>query len=383
MSETSAIDEKKTESDSNSNNGFKIENIGKFLLSLLVVILLILSYFGSASFILYMCKIAQSNILPTKSNCMPYQSKDPTITPIKTNIFVTLTDPPLSEKLSFDYFKNRESMILDMLREYKEDPETNFIINYFISIVENITIFNYSSYNIFFNLLNQIPEILLVLIGPFVSFFYVSLIFLLSYLVMLGSWFYEMRWFFKTSTTENNKPKWENNFSIMNIIIGYCLIWIFMAFLVVGMMFGVIPLIPFIIMIMCVFSILGYKSELNGKEATVFTVMKELFKNYKVTISTIITFFVIILSFMSLGSIPGIISIVTVLLIYFGTISIEIFQPMKLDMKLTALVSNKQAENKCKADIKSSVGTGILNRIFRGGGKNLMNEIKKLSKQMN
>ena len=370
MSETSAIDEKKNISESsNSNNDFKIENIGKFLLLLVVVILVILTYFGSASFILYMCKIAQSNILPTKSNCMPYQGNDPSITPIKTNIFVTLSNPPLSEKLAFSYLKNKEFMILDMLREYKEDPEAGFIINYFISIIDNIAVFNYSSLNIFFNLLNQIPEILLMLIGPFVSFLYISFIFSLSYLVMIGSWFYEMRWFFKTSTTENNKPKWENNFSIMNIIIGYWLIWVFIAFFVLFMILGIIQLIPVFLMLMCLISILGYNGELNGQEATVFTVMKELFKTYKVTISTIITFFIIILSFISLGRTPGIISIITVLLIYFGTLSIDTFQPMKTNMNLTPLVSNKQAINKCKAEIKSAFGTGFLSRIFSGGGK--------------
>ena len=146
-------------------------------------------------------------------------------------------------------------------------------------------------------------------------------------------------------------------------------------------MFGVIQIIPLIIMLICLVSIVGYKCELNGKDATIFVVLKELFTNYKVTVATIITIFVVMLSFMYLGSLPGIISIVTVLLIYFGTISIEIFKPMKTNIKLTELVSNKQADNKCKADIKSS-GTGMLNRIFNGGGKNLMNEIKKLGKQI-
>ena len=384
MSDTSAIDGKK--SDSSSNNDFEPKNIGNFMISLVVVIIMILTYFGLGGCVLYMCKVAQSNILPTKKNCMPYQSNDPIISSIKENIFVTFTDPPLSEKISFSYLQNKENTILDMLREYKEDPDSYFLINYFISIMESITSFNYSSLNSFFNLLNQAPEILIVFFGPIITLFFITMISVFDNLYMIYLWFSNMSWFFKknANTSESGKPKWENSFSLFSLIIGWWLIVFFVIAFFIGMFTGVLPLSVALMMGICLFTIVGCQSEMNGAPASVLVVIKELFKNYKVTIASTITFFIILLSFINLGSLPGLFSIITVLLIYFGVISIEIFQPIKQNIRLSELVSYKQAKKTCKLEVKpTGLGVGILNRIFQKGGKNLADEIKKLGKTLN
>jgi hypothetical protein len=381
MSDTSAIDEKKTDSD--SNNVFEPKNIGNFMLSLVVVIIMILTYFGLGGCVLYMCKVAQSNILPTTKSCMPYQSNEPIITPIKTNIFVTFTDPPLSEKISFPYSQNKENMILDMLREYKEDPDSYFLINYFISIMESIITFNYSSLNSFFNILNQAPELLVVFFGPIIALFFITIISIFDNLYLIYLWFYNMSWFFKTNTNAggSGKPKWESSFGLINLIIGWWLIVFFCIVFFIGLFIGILPLSLSLMMLICVFSILGYQGEMNGSDASIFIVIKDLFKNYKVTIASTITFFIIVLSFINLGSLPGLFSIITVLLIYFGVISIEIFQPIKQNIRLSELVSYKQAKKICKPEVIKPAG--ILSRIFQKGGKNLAHEIKKLSKTLN
>lgn len=380
MSDESAIDEKKNNTD--STNDFKPKNIWNFILSLLVITIIVLSYFGMSGCILYMCKVAQSNILPNKGNCMPYKSGEPKITPIKTNIFVTYTSPPLSEKISFPYLKNKQNTILDMLREYKENPETNFLLNYFISIMENMMLFNYSSINVFFNFLNQIPELFIILLGPIITFFYMLCVLGMSYLVLFGSWFYEMTWFMKKNMSETGKAKWENRITLVNLFIAWCLLWIFVVFLIIGMLFGIIPLLPVIIMWCCLFTALMCKSEMNGSETSVFVVMKELFKHYKITIMTTLTALIILMSFMSLGNLTGLISIITIVLIYFGKISVDIYHPVKEAVKLSELVSYAKADKTCDAD-KKSVGTKIMNTILQRGGNNLTSEIKKLQKMMN
>jgi hypothetical protein len=385
MSDTSAIDGKKT--DSSSTGDFEPKKMGNFILSLVVVIIMILTYFGFGGCILFMCKVAQSNILPTQKKCMPYESNDPVITPIKTNIFVTFTDPPLSEKISFSYLQNKENTILDMLREYKEDPDSYFLINYFISIMESITRFNYASLNSFFNLLNQAPELLVVFFGPMIALFFITMISVFDNLYLVFLWFYNMGWFFKknVNTSGSGKPKWENSFNLFSLIIGWWLIVFFSIVFFFGMITCVFPLSISLLMAVCLFTIVSCQGEMNGAYASVLVVMKDLYKNYKVTIASTITFFIILLAFINLGSLPGLFSIITVILIYFGVISIEIFQPIKQNIRLSGLVSYKQAKKICKVEVIKPAGLGvrILNRIFQKGGKNLAHEIKSLSKTLN
>ena len=101
--DTSLIDEMKEENSSSSSSANLTTNILSFIRSLIHLILVVLLYFSGSSLILYMCKLAQSNILPTEQECFPYTDNKPNITPIKTNIFTTFTDPEMSMKLEFPY----------------------------------------------------------------------------------------------------------------------------------------------------------------------------------------------------------------------------------------------------------------------------------------
>ena len=84
--DTSTIDEKKIESEGGTTKDSP--SYGKFLASLLIIVF-VLIYFGISSYVLYACKIAQSNLLPTDIDCFPYTDNQPEITPIETNIFKT------------------------------------------------------------------------------------------------------------------------------------------------------------------------------------------------------------------------------------------------------------------------------------------------------
>ena len=180
-SDTSAIDEKKEESTS-SNKGDYISNIGGFLSSVAVIFVAITVYYTGSGLILYVCKLAQSNILPTDVHCAPYTDSEPNIQPIKTNIFATGGESPLSMKLSFPYDEyNSKNYILDMFREYKNEPRSNFLANYLISMIETILHFNYSAINKILDMLNGMPEILLVIFGPIIVSFISALIFIVDH----------------------------------------------------------------------------------------------------------------------------------------------------------------------------------------------------------
>jgi hypothetical protein len=389
--DTSLIDKIKNENQGNKSNNksiyYKIKN---FIISVLSLIVILVIYCIFGGFIMYACKIGQSNILPTELNCLPYGGNEPNIQPIQTNIFLTNTDPQLSEKLSFPYNKyNSKNSIIDFLRLYKDSPNTNKITNYFISILFHLLSFNYSSLNFYFNFINNMPEVLIILLGPFISLFYFTFIFILDHIYLIYLWFTQMYWFFKknVSVSSDTKVKWsditflqptEYGISILLVIIFLFLFWIYLT--------G-IPFISVVLLTWCIFSILGYKSVLNNKETNVFGIIKELFKHFKVTITTIISIFVIISSFSNLGTIPGIFCLIVVSLIYFGTLSINLFKPVN-DEYFTKLVSYEQAKKTCK--MNNETFSNILKKFnvpfFSGGGNyhnKLIQEINKIGKKLN
>jgi hypothetical protein len=387
MSDSSAIDEKNQELNSSTTPTSYLSNIATFALNVLIVFIIVVLYFGSSGLILYSCKLGQSNILPTDVHCYPYQDTKPNIQPISINIFNTLlSDPPMSNKIKFPYDEfNSENKLLDMFRKYKDEPRSNFLANYFISILESITQFNYSSFNFILNLLNQVPEVLILLFGPIIVFILGWIVFLMDHLYLIYLWFAGMGWFFKTNTNDSGtgKPDWEN-VTILNWFGYWCAIWLVILFVI--LFFFSLPLlsvVTFLSMMWCVFSCITYKAELNGKSITSIAVIQDVYKYYKLLIMSILSFFVVVSAFSNLGPIPGIFSIVTLCLIYWGIISIDIFKPIGKD-GLSPVVSYKLAKKTCSTDAKPKEKHGLLyNLIFgQSGGNNIKNDLKKLGKQM-
>ena len=116
-SNMSAIDEKNEEINSSNSINFA-SNIGGFLTSITLLFIVVIVYYSSSGLILYACKLAQSNILPTDVHCYPYEETKPNIKPVQTNIFPTNSEPALSIKISFPYNDyNASNKILNMFRE--------------------------------------------------------------------------------------------------------------------------------------------------------------------------------------------------------------------------------------------------------------------------
>lgn len=381
--DTTLIDKMKEEKNSSTGSPNLSSNILSFITSLIHLLLVVLIYFSSSGLILYICKLAQSNILPTEQNCYPYTENKPNITKIKTNIFTTFTDPEMSMKLEFPYEgDNSKNSLLDMFREYKNKPSSNFLANYFISIIENLTNFNYSSINTTMNALNGLPEFIIILLGPFIFFLLFFLMSLINFIYVIYLWFANMSWFFKTNTNVSGEgfPKWEDVTIIepfnWSMGVGLIILFVIVFFLALGF----ISFLPFIILFYCFLSCIMYKSLFNDKKSSSLTIIKEVLKNYKVTIVTIISVFIILLAFSKLGTIPGIFSIVTVALIYWGVISINVFKPVN-EQHLTSVVSYDQAKKTCTVKAR---GSDSWFGLFGGqSGGNITKELKKLAKTQN
>jgi hypothetical protein len=385
MSDTKTIDERKNK----NNNDFSIKDrassFAKFIITIIILILMVLSYFSLSGFVLYGCKLAQSNILPTDTNCYPYTDNKPDVDAINSNIFITSSNPTLSAKINFPHDKyNFKNMIIDLFRDYKNEPNSHFLVNYFISIIESLVSFNYSCINYIFNSLNASPEIIILLFGPIITSFIGTLIVILDNFYLIYLWFEKMSWFFKKNKYANTdkEPLWETVtiFSPFDYSMGILLVILFIILFFV--LLGGLPVLPFVTVTWCLFSCLSFKSEMNDKSSNVFTIIKDLFKFYKLQIMSILSFFIVLSAFANLGAIEGIVCIISLSLIIWGIVSIKIFESIKPDT-LTELVSNKQATKVCNKILKKH-RFSLYDFFFskQKGGKHLTNELKKIGDKL-
>jgi hypothetical protein len=338
--------------------------------------------------VLYSCKVAQSGLIPSDTGCKPYEGNDPTIKQVKANIFETLySDPQMSEKLTIPYEKdNTKNTIIDLIRGVKEKSNVSSITTYFVSIFESVIAFNYSALEIFYNILNKFPEFLTLILGPFLLVFYGFILFIIDHLYFLITWFTQMKWLFKKNLndTKSGSPEWEN-ISLEFDAFGFGMsVLIAILFVILG--FILIPLLMTIgsiaILAYCVFSIVGYNSYLDGKPSGITTIIKGVFSNYKIYISILLSLIVISTAYSVLGSGAGMGAIITVILMYFGIIAINLYNPIP-EKNLTVAVPIVEATKVYTAveEHESYEKGGILG-LFGGqkGGSKLSNKLKSFNK---
>jgi hypothetical protein len=390
--DTSAIDKKKEGGSLLSNFTSNIKdsltdftsNIKGFITYVIMTIIVILLYFSSSALILFVCKLAQTNILPTDEKCSPYTNNKVNIQKIQTNIFTPYSDPKMSMKLEIpNEDKNAKYKIINMLKNYKEKPNSNFLANYFISIIEPLIQFDYSFINFTMNYVNNLPEYLIVFLGPMITMFLFLICFLLNGIYFAYLWFANLGWVFKTNLNMLGvgKPLWQSMTILLSpfmLLLSFLLMIGFILLFFFGFRF--LAAIPAIILGYCMLSCLLYKGVLNGKAVSSLAIITELFKYYKVSIVSTICFFVILSAFLKLGIIPGIFLIIAFLMIYCGVKDLDIFKPIP-ETNLSPVVSYEQATRTCeKRGILYTLldQTGLLSQ--KGG--NITKELKNISKNL-
>lgn len=381
--ETKELDKKKV---TNSNSASTtVKSTVSFIFSVASMILLIILYFVFGSIILYECKLAQSNIVPTNLECYPYTNTYPEIKQILTNIFITNTNPQESVKLSFPYNElNSKQSLLEMFRNYKQGPNSNFLLNYIISIIEGLINYNNNSITTFFNLLNQIPEILIVILGPIISLLYFIIAPIFGIFVFIYYYFIEMNWFFKVNqgNSSDGKPIWKdvNLLNPVGYVSSFILVFVFFMMFWL-LLFTAAPFTSIILFYICLFMTFGYSGEINNKSATMGTIIKGTFINYKVTIATVLSIFIVLASFSNLGIVSGIFTLFTILLIYFNFIKLGIFKS-SIPNNLSPLTSSNQAIKKCPFGKSKSMMSSVSNLFSDMKGLSIGKDLKKLSKKL-
>ena len=384
---------------SDAFSNISVSEIGNFIYTSLIAVILILFYFFIGNCVLYSCKAAQSNIFPTDEKCFPYTETESSIQSIITNIYITFTSPALSEKLKFPSSKeNLKDFLIDRFREYKNQYDANNLVMYVISLFEGLLSLNFKTLDNIFNLLNKVPELGILLLGPIIYLLLFGFLFIINCFYLMYLWFANMKWIFKTNSNKSRdrKPKW-TDISILNIF-AYA-IAMFIAFMLTIGFFVLLLLgwgvLPGITTLWSLISIFTFKSEQDGKKRSVLSMYSKMLKFYKTTITNIIGVYVIYSAFTTMNSTLGIAALLVFVLMHFGIITSSFFEKDKIISSLTPLVSNSQAIKKCTGKISSqdansfdSLDKGIFGKFidaFIGGGSMYytLQKMKELNNQQN
>ena len=384
----------KSDDSSDTSISGLINKSGNFFLTVVVLILVVLTHFSLGGLVLFACKIAQSNILPTDIHCKPYTENPSTIKPVEVNIFNTR--PPksketLSEKISFPYTEeNTKNIILDTFRQLRESPDAFFLTNYFVTIIENLLAFDFAALNNIFAIFNYfLNESLIVMLGPILLPLVIFLLMICNQLYLIYLWFAKMSWFFKVNKNygyEDRKPEW-TNVSIFDPI-GYCIaifliiVFIILFFFVFAMAF---PFIGFFTVLWTLISLFGYKGKMNEKDIGLVSIVNKLLKYRKVTLMYVLTVLIVLSAFSTLGGIGGFVCILVAVLMVFQVVPSNLYI-QEIPIHLSPLVSYDQAKKTCKIPVKPKHGFiyNFFSSLFfpQHGGQELIKEIKMAGKKL-
>ena len=401
-------------SNSDNDDQYSLKNVGKYILSIIIMTIMVILYFSCSGLVLYACKAAAAGLIPTNSEYYPYTNdkNTPIIGETTSNIFITNTDPQLSEKISF-FLKDtpdintRNSLIA---RLTKEKNKTNSqIVTYFITILQQLLSMDYWLLDkLLVNMNKSFPEILTILLGPLIFIMVIFNLTIFNYIYLMILWFYNMYLFFNPTTSDidnSNKSNKSNDTSpglvwgtldiaydiffgfkpqnnkedthdltMMDYITGaFIAFWFTILFFI--LLFLGWGFVPFIIVLITIISILGYKSQINNKSTNAFDIIKKLFKFYKATITGTLSTLLVLITFNSLGPLIGLISLGMLLVVFFSGI-IPLFTDEPIDGLTPLITSNNKLQS------------GGRNAMFYSKFKTMNNtaflkELKKISKKLN
>jgi len=341
---TTIIDNKK-KSTSTSNN---MSNYLTFVKKIARIIIYVIIYFVIGSLMLYCCKISQANILPTSK---PYDQ-----TPTGDDITIFNFKDKKSMKISFP--SGQTNTLIDFFSNYTTD-NSNSGIKYFATILISSISFNYSVLNESFNFLNQLPEMVILLLGP------ILMILISVILFIMNEFYFCYLWFIKL---------FDFSWKLVNLI--YIFLFVMLFFLI----FPILLLIPIIIFVVCLFSLFTYNSVLNNTDATSITIISNVFKYHKILIISTILLFMLSTCLSTIGITETIFLLLTIILIYFNVIPIHLFQSIEPDPSITLIpTSKKNVQYKRSGDM--SGGGRSSNRISANNFKrNLIKITNKINK---
>lgn len=332
-----------------------------YLKSIAISLIALVVYFTFGTGTLFLCKIAQSNLLPDAINCAPY-SDVPSLPKATINLFTT--NEGMSQKIEFDGGSNSSSDFLKSLAE-----PTNFFSKWVYSMVLPAIILNYKAVNTVFDGLNQAPEWVAVLFGPLVWIFvYFGMVLATTFYVPF-LWIFNLGELFAYEEVGDEWTYWSTLLApgrlTLAIILGISALFAAVPF---GLLLGIYASFR------ALFSFLFYTATPvdppDGeptKPVTFLALLPETFRHFKLLFMGILSAMILQSTFKELGPSAGIFAIVTLVIIYFGILPSSMFQQMDAHPefgKLSPVTSTLQAERNCPGQAQQTGGYGG----YRGPG---------------
>jgi len=373
---------------SSVNKSFSFSALFIFFILLLLHFLAVLFIAPS---ILYACKIAQSNILPTDINCYPYQSVDPVVQPVDININL-YKDPTSgikeSQKINFPYNENnKKNKMIELLSGLVNEPNAYSFTAYIVNILLTLIAFDYSSVNVFLNLLNEyFPEWFILFFGHYLVGGFVFVLFFLNIIYFLYLLFSKMKWLFMKNTNKSGAhPVW-TELGFAEDFYEYSIAWILAIGIGCFTVFG-LPIagsvggtLAFCILSYIALSILiGYDSLLNGVKAS--NILGGIVQYHKPIISLLFSSLLVTGLYSSSYTTAGTVALVILIVLYIldsnGIPNIGFFKD-SIASGLSPLSSYKQAKRECTNHPTSPFHSGFFSSLGLGN-MNFSNISKKIS----
>jgi len=362
-----------TSSEEEKENKKFIDNLKSFGVYMLSFLILLFLLFLSGSSLLYSCKIAQSNVLPTDKDCLNAQIQNGFI---NVNIF-----GKESEKMSVPL--NKKDSLLDILRQINERPFQSSTVLYFTSIIQDLYFFNVQMQQYFLTSFNQnCSENVILWLLPLISPILFIIIIILNWFGFFYIWFSKLTWIFKINVNENEKelPKWEDISNLnpvsmaLSLFIVFCLgmlslVWIFIP----------LPLfVGFLLMTYTFIKFLTIVGEKNGDKYYFTKFLGDTLKYHSSSIMFIVSFFTLIGVFTSFGTLLACLLLILFFVFYMQWIPIPIYTQNKPE-DLSDWTTFETLKKTCSSTV---IKQNSWNSFFKQKGGTNNNELKKLVKYL-
>ena len=357
LKSTSPLDKKKDE----INNPKTLQSkITDFFISLLIQLAILLALIVAGSIILYKCKVAQTNILPTCMEFTPYTDILPPIKPIIADInIVSSGDAKFSTKLSFPVDENIKSInegVLGYLKTMIDGPKATVYTLYIAKTLQEVIANNLAISNTFYNFLySTVSETLIIFLGPIFSSALYFLTIPINIIYMIILWFKNTYLLFSEQSISNGKTTWKDG-EMWNagklLMTGLTIYMSFMVFLFLGS-WCLIPITAFFISVFCEFFPYFIKAtnNANGKPYNVHNTILNTLKNKCNLIMNIISFLVLINSSSEFGGYVAFVVFIACLILYFFS---DVYKQLIPKGSSNGLGDFVQAVKKCVPPIVST-----------------------------
>ena len=370
---TSAIDEKKDKDKKQVTNPLL-----DYFLGILyqIVIMCIIIIFGSL--FLHVCKVSQSNILPTCLAYEPYTNiKSPIIEiPIEINIVKLKwlsSEGASSTKIKFPLTENFKiiNKTLDFLKDMIHGQNTNIYKLYIATTLQELISNNFNIINNVYNFINSfLPETLIIAFSPYMSFFVFFLTGIINVLYLIFLWFYNIHLLFSIKKPLNPIEKsqyydWYNG-NMWGLFTWYWSIFYICIFSFIFFIVGIfiIPITSFLINLFCIiFPLLMVSKYINNKSYGILEIIKNNIKFKMSILMILITLFIILKTYTNFDIVPTIFSIIAFcILLVFTNIFVQ-YTPKPIDYSTQGLGDYSQATKVCNIILKTTKPT-LLTKIW-------------------